>query len=1042
MSRQDTAVYYQLAAGLYLLSIPVTSAIAFQAIDGETVTVTQNYASSGYGDYPLYVSGAMSKIETGADGLLFTSNSLTGVALIEKGGRLNVSNATLASEGSAADAIKLDSGVLHAMQGSISTTGTASWGIAGENRSLIALEGTTINAANSANGGIMLGSLSELEATDIQIIATDKAMGLSLKSGALADKGSAVISNSTIFAQDADAIRIMNGDIVLNDSIVSSAGVYAYAINANAGAGVTINGGRYQTTGDFGDAIWIASDDSSLTAKDAIFITSGDEAFAVNAQNGPASLSNSRLETFGANAYALYGEQTISGKQLDIQTAGAGSAGVFAARGGEIALADTTVTTAGRGSFGLIAYPGSTITGSNLQVTTTGDNAYAAGLFHGTLNLVDSALNTTGKSTAIYAAGNLDAMPNVISLDTVSIHAKQGAIVTSNAALLNMDVVSTTLDSGAGQLLDVRSNQDTSGPLFSSVNLNATKNSVLNGSLISDSVDNYTRVSLSQNSSLTGFSHRISELSLDSSSRWTMAADSDVKSLTNHGTIVFAAPDDGGYKTLSVEGDYLSDGGRLVMNTVLGDDQSATDKLTVTGDVKAGETLVTINNIGGVGAKTIEGIELVSVGGTSFGSFTSTGRIVAGSYDYSLVKKNENWFLTSQAPVIEPPSDEVIEPSPGEIIAPPSDEVIESSPGEIIAPPSDEVIESSPGEIIAPPSDEKESPDAGPVRPRTDVYRPESGALLANMMAANTMFNTTLHDRMGEAAFITRSAGSNRADGLWLRQAGGHTRFNDGSLQLKTRANRYVVQLGKDFIDWSSNDNERWHAGPMVGYGHSQSNTRSAISGYRAEGTVEGYSLGGYATWFASQEDKSGTYLDGWILYNWFKNSISGQALPQESYHSQGFTASVEGGYALPVAASKRQSSWLQPKFQLIWMDVNANPHRESNGTRISEPSSGNLLSRLGVRASLRGHSALDDNTGREFQPFIEANWIHNTSDYKVKMDDVSNTVAGTRNMAEFKTGVEGKVQENLDIWGNVTLQVGDKSFSDTSFLFGARYSF
>ncbi|RWR02345.1 hypothetical protein ED28_08165 [[Pantoea] beijingensis] len=1002
MSRHGTTVYYNLITGLCLLSLPLVPAIAFQAINGESINVTQNYTSSDAGDYPLYVSGAESKIKTDASGLMFTSSSSTGAALVEKEGELNLFNATLASTGTAADTVTLDKGIVRAMQGNISTTGTAAWGIAGKNASLIALQGTIVNAAHSANGGILLGSLSQLEAKHVQIVATDKAMGLSLKAGALSDKGRAVISDSTIFAQNADAIRIMNGDIELNNSIISSSGIYTYAINANAGAHVTINGGRYQTSGDFGDAIWIASDDSSLVAKDATFTSSGDRAFAVNAQNGPANLYNSLLETSGKQSTALYSEQSIAGESLTIKTSGEGATGVFAARGGNISLTDATVTTSGQGSFGLIAYPDSIITGSNLQVTTKGDNAYAAGLVNGSLTLVGADLVTTGKSAAIYVAGNVDTQPNIISFDAVKVKPHQGAVVTSDSARLNMNIASTFLDSSTGQVLDVKSRRNASGdPLVSNVILDATNNSVLNGSLISDSTENFTRVALSQNTSLTGFSQRISELALDSSSRWAITANSDVKSLDNHGDIAFTAPNNTGYKTLTVEGDYLSNGGRLTMNTVLDGDDSASDKLIVSGDVKAGETRVTINNVGGRGAKTIEGIELVRVDGTSYGSFTSSGRIVAGSYDYSLVKKNESWFLTSQLP-----------PKP------------------------------NPTPTPVPTPDEKDDSGSDIVPPQSAVYRPESGALLANMMAANTMFNTGLHDRMGETDFVTHASGSQSADGLWLRQVGGHTRSNDGSHQLKTRSNRYIVQLGKDFIDWSNNGDDRWHVGPMVGYGHSQSNTRSAITGYGADGSVKGYSAGLYASWFASEEDKSTAYLDSWVLYNWFDNTISGQALPKENYHSQGFTASIEGGYTLPMTASQRQSGWLQPKFQLIWMDVNANGRRELNGTWVSEPLSGNLLSRLGVRASLKGHSVLDDKTGREFQPFIEANWIHNTSDYRVKMDDVANTIAGTRDMAEVKTGVEGKIQEHLDIWGNVTLQVGDNAFNDTSVLFGARYRF
>lgn len=1016
MSRHGGVVYYKLATGLCLLSIPALSALAYQSTDGGILNITNSYTSSGPGDYPLYTSGAGSKIETGVEGLMFTSsNNATGVAVIENGGELNLSKATLTSNGSVADTVNLDGGTLHASQGSINATGKVSWGIVGNNSSLLDLEGSTVNASGSADGGIMLGTRSQLTAQNTQIIASDNAIALSLKSGNLADRSSAVITDSTLSAQNADGIRIMNGDVELNNTIVSSAGTYTYAVNANAGAKVSINGGRLQTTGDFGDAVWIASEDSSLTAKDATFTTSGDGAFAVNAQNGMATLTHSLLETSGSEAYGLYGERSIQGDQLTITTVGDGAIGVFSARGGEIALTDSSVTTKGQGSTALLAYPGSSIAGDNVKISTTGDNAWAIATTIGNVTLSKAEITAAGKGGAIYATGNIASQPNNISLDTAHVLAQQGAVITSDGALLNVVLTKTALESGSGEVLNARSNQSNpASPIQSDITLTASDNSVLNGSLISDSDANASRVFLSQNSSLKGFSQNISELTLDNTSQWQMTASSDVGALTNDGTITFASPENASlktasFKTLTIKGNYLSNGGHLVMNTALGDDTSATDKLIVEGDVQAGNTQVTINNMGGRGAQTVEGIEVINVGGTSYGTFTSTGRIVAGSYDYSLVKKSENWYLTSQAPTVVPLPEENDGSNPGNG---------GSNPG------NDSLYPGNGNSRIIP------------------MYRPESGALLANMMAGNTLFNTNLYDRMGETAFAPRNADSDSANGFWLRQVGGHTRFNDGSNQLKTRINRYVVQLGQDFVDWSSNGQDRWHVGPMVGYGNAQSNSHSKITGYRADGKVDGYSAGLYATWFASEKEKYGTYLDSWVLYNWFNNQIDGQDLPSEDYHSQGFTASLEGGYKLPMTESMRLSSWLQPKFQLIWMDVNANSYRESNGTLISEQMSGNLMSRVGVRASLKGHNAIDDNTGREFQPFVEANWVHNTNDYKVKMDDVSNTVAGTENMAEFKAGVEGKVHNDFNLWGNVTVLVGDKDFSDTSVLFGGRYNF
>lgn len=43
-------------------------------------------------------------------------------------------------------------------------------------------------------------------------------------------------------------------------------------------------------------------------------------------------------------------------------------------------------------------------------------------------------------------------------------------------------------------------------------------------------------------------------------------------------------------------------------------------------------------------------------------------------------------------------------------------------------------------------------------------------------------------------------------------------------------------------------------------------------------------------------------------------------------------------------------------------------------------------LRELTRRAYLKGHNAIDDDKNREFQLFVEANWIHNTHNQRVQM--------------------------------------------------------
>lgn len=101
----------------------------------------------------------------------------------------------------------------------------------------------------------------------------------------------------------------------------------------------------------------------------------------------------------------------------------------------------------------------------------------------------------------------------------------------------------------------------------------------------------------------------------------------------------------------------------------------------------------------------------------------------------------------------------------------------------------------------------------------------------------------------------------------------------------------------------------------------------------------------------------------------------------------------------------------------------------------------GNVQTRLGVKTYLNSHHQRDDGKQREFQPYIEANWINNSKVYAVKMNGQTVGREGARNLGEVRTGVEAKVNNNLSLWGNVGVQLGDKGYSDTQGMLGVKYS-
>ncbi|WP_436858924.1 autotransporter outer membrane beta-barrel domain-containing protein [Citrobacter tructae] len=505
-------------------------------------------------------------------------------------------------------------------------------------------------------------------------------------------------------------------------------------------------------------------------------------------------------------------------------------------------------------------------------------------------------------------------------------------------------------------------------------------------------------------------------------SRWDMTGDSTVNHLMlENSTLNFMPPEAqprnltraaSTFKTLTVNDDYVGNNGNIVMNSQLGDDASPTDRLIVAGNT-SGTTNVKVLNAGGAGGLTTDGIELITVAGTSDGEFKQNGRIVAGAYDYTLARgegtNDKNWYLSS-ALSPEDPVDPVYPVDP--------------------AKPAD------PTDPIKP---------VKPQAPRESAIRPEAGLYGMNLQAANTLFNTRLQDRLGETHYVDALTGEKAVTSLWLRNVGGHTRQKDSSGQLEMQANRYVMQLGGDIAQWSSDNADRFHLGLMAGYANQKARAENQRNGKRASSDISGYSVGLYGTWLQDNETHEGAYVDTWAQYSWFNNSVNGRGVDEatKEYDAKGFTASVESGYTWKLAdISERNALYIQPKAQVTWMGVKADEHKEANGTRVEGKGNGNIQTRLGVRLYGQGHNQLDDGKDRTFQPFVEANWIHNTKDFGVALNGENVDLTGTRNIGELKAGVEGQLTKNVALWGNVAQQIGDKGYSDTSAMLGVKVAF
>ncbi|MGG8006951.1 autotransporter outer membrane beta-barrel domain-containing protein [Klebsiella aerogenes] len=473
----------------------------------------------------------------------------------------------------------------------------------------------------------------------------------------------------------------------------------------------------------------------------------------------------------------------------------------------------------------------------------------------------------------------------------------------------------------------------------------------------------------------------------------TSGVDTINGNVTNSGTLLLSAADNSVGNNFTINGDYTgSAGSQIVMNSTLGEDSAPTDHLSITGS-SYGQSGVSIANIGGLGAQTVNGMEIVSVSGSSEAQLTLSKPVVAGAYEYGLYQHdNGNWYLESKATPSDDPSDDTDDGDSG------SDSGTDGGSG-------------TDGD-----SDNGSNTDNGG-QSAPEVMAPEVGAYLGNYLAAQSMF---LHKRDDRDQLTFRNEDNLNT---WMYVKGRYHENDAGGDKVSYDTTTTVLQVGSDFMS-KPMDKGILRAGGMFGAGQAKTDSDAKHNVRDAQGKVDGFNVGLYATWQEDPKLRLGSYIDTWVSYSWYNNTVTSNR-NNEKYDSKGFAASVEVGHAWVIPSESARTWKIEPQAQMIYSYLDQENHTDPDGVRVTTVDNNSLFGRLGVKSSY-----FEQHDVKAWQPYVAVNWLKGAgqNDLAFNGEKVSNDTPDDRGQLEL--GVTGNVNETTTISLRASGEWGENSYA------------
>lgn len=436
--------------------------------------------------------------------------------------------------------------------------------------------------------------------------------------------------------------------------------------------------------------------------------------------------------------------------------------------------------------------------------------------------------------------------------------------------------------------------------------------------------------------------------------------------LNNAGVIDLSSGNTRTSDTLTVQGNYADSGGQLRVQSTLGDDSSPSDRLVVNDGTLTGTTSITVNNLGGTGAATLQnGIQVVQAQGTAIsdsGAFTLKAPLSAGAFDYHLFKggvtvgSENSWYLRSS--VVAPPLVATAVPDPEPVPNPNPDPAL---------PPVLVPLVPLPVAAVGTPPLPAPVAGAAPI----PLYRQEVPVWSVLAPAAAQLALTalgTFHDRQGDQRLLNETgafgAGWGRVYGKNFDQtwAGTVTPRLDGSLN--------GFQVGNDLFASQTSAGQTQRTGFFVGHSRLKGDVDGFNQGFQdmRAGKVElqGENLGLYWT----LTDPKGWYVDTVAMYTWLNGDSHSDRGLEIDNDGHAMTLSVEAGYPVAVA-----DNWVvEPQVQVINQQVDLKS-QDDGISRVSFDADPAWTGRLGAR--LKGRY---DVAGLPLEPYLRVNLWHTLS--------------------------------------------------------------